>query len=89
MAPQDGGPARCGEITKAIINRMSRRQRDFGALLAAVAGFLAGFLTLARGGANYFGLTQISGTQAQLFGWASIGFSIVIFLVYIRGSKRG
>lgn len=67
---------------------MSRRHRDFGSLLAALAGFFAGFLTLTRGGANYFGVTEISGTQAQLFGWASIGFSMVIFVICLRGAKR-
>lgn len=66
---------------------MRSRQRDFGALLAATAGLVAGILTLQTGRASWFGVVGIDGVQAQLFGWASIAFSTVIFVVYLRGCK--
>lgn len=68
--------------------RRGGRQRDPGVLLAAAAGLVAGLLALTRGGINYFGSVEVSGTQAQVLGWLSIAFSIVIFLVYLRGTKR-
>lgn len=69
------------------VARMRKRKRDFGALLAATAGFIAGVFTLQTGHASWFGIVGIDGRQARLFGWASIIFSIVIFFVYLRGGK--
>lgn len=66
---------------------MRGKGRDFGALLAAIAGMLAGLMTLQTGDASWFGV-GISGRQAQLFGWASLAFAIIIFTVYLRGNRR-
>jgi hypothetical protein len=64
------------------------RKRDFGVLLAAVAGMVAGLLTLQRGGVDYFGVTGFSGGQAQLLAWSSIALSIILFFIYFRGSRQ-
>jgi hypothetical protein len=67
---------------------MKTRKRDLGALLAAVTMLIAGLLAIERGSASWFDVVGISGTQARLFGWASVAFSIVIFFIYFRGSKQ-
>jgi hypothetical protein len=63
------------------------RQRDVGALIAAIAFLVAGILAVHNSEASWFGMVEVSGRQAQLFGWASIAFASVIFLVYLRGTK--
>jgi ABC-type Na+ efflux pump permease subunit len=64
------------------------RRRDFGALLAAVAMLIAGLLAVSQGSAGWYDTVEITRTQAHLFGWASIAFSIVLFFIYFRGSKQ-
>ena len=64
------------------------RKRDAGALFLAVVMLVAGILTLQRGQASWYGTVGIGGTHAQVFGWASIAFSVVIFLVYVKGRKE-
>jgi hypothetical protein len=64
------------------------RRRDFGALLAAVAMLIAGLIAISQGSAGWYDTVEITSTQARVFGWASIAFSIVLFFVYFRGSKQ-
>ncbi|MEY2520902.1 MAG: hypothetical protein QOF24_2661 [Verrucomicrobiota bacterium] len=63
------------------------KRRDLGMLLAAIAGLIAGALAIQTGEASWFDVVGITGTQARLFGWASIAFALVILWLYIRGNK--
>jgi hypothetical protein len=63
------------------------KRRDLGMLLAAIAGLIAGALTIQTGEASWFDVVGITGIQARLFGWASIAFALVILWLYIRGNK--
>ncbi len=64
------------------------RACDIGFLVLAVTAMLAGISALQSGEADQFGIAGISGGHARLFGWLSIVFAVLVFLIYWRGVKQ-
>ena len=60
------------------------QKRDPGILLVGIVFLIAGVLTLQTGEAGWYGVVGISGSQARLFGGASLVFAGVILWLYIR-----
>jgi hypothetical protein len=57
-------------------------------LLGATAMLVCGALAVLSDSASQYGIVEIRGPQAQLFGWACIGLAIYIFVSYWRSNKR-
>jgi hypothetical protein len=57
-------------------------------LVASVAAIAAGVSALQHGDVDYFGITGFAGTQAKIFGWASLLLGTIILFIYFRGKKE-
>lgn len=63
-------------------------KRGKGALVLAAAMLFFGLATLSQGRAAWYDIVGITGVQAQVYGWALIVYSIVIVMLYLRGTSR-
>ena len=64
------------------------RKRDPAALALAIVAMITGVLAIKRGEAVYLDSLQITGTQAQLFGWLMVAFAGAAFTAFMIGTPR-
>jgi cell division protein FtsW (lipid II flippase) len=66
---------------------MKVKKRNKAALAAAIIMMTLGVLTVQDAETSWYGIVDINGTHAQVCGWVCIAFAILMFVVYLRGSR--
>ena len=62
--------------------------KDKGTFGLAVIALIFGVFTLWRGRASWYSMVQVTGAQAQTVALLSIAFSLSLFWLYFRASKK-